>query len=119
MNGNVEIWDRQKNKKISALNLNRGSRLSWSPCGRFLLSNTIQSRLKVENGYQIIKYNSVKFVEKEFEKLYFISWKPCFFGDYVSRPPSPRGLKQATLNEKKNEETEKKYVPPHLRNVKK
>lgn len=119
MNGSVEIWDRSKNKKISSMTLNRGSRITWSPCGRFLLSNTIQSRLKVENGYQIIKYNGIKFIEKEFDKLYYISFKPCTFGDYPSRPPSPRGLKQAVINEKKNEETEKKYVPPHLRDKKK
>jgi len=116
MNGSVEIYDRQKNKKIGSMNLNRGARCDWSPCGRFLLSNTIQSRLKVENGFQIIKYNGITMVEKEYEKLYFVAWKPVS-SEYQYRPPSPRGMKQAVIVEKKNVETEKKYVPPQKRGL--
>jgi len=113
MNGALEIWDRQKLKKVGQRQLNRGSRIQWSPDGRVIMSSTVQQRLKIDNGFQLIKYNGLTVVEREYDQLFFVGW--CPGKDYQFRSPSPKGLKQSKANEKKAEAV-KKYVPPSMRN---
>ena len=89
----------------------------WSNDGRLILGKTIQSVLKVGNGFQIYKYNGMVLFEKEFDMLLFASWKPTIDkSEFTYSPPSPRGLKQSKTVEKKIEKVETAYVPPHLRN---
>jgi translation initiation factor 2A len=116
MNGDVEVIDRKKLKKIGAMHAKRGCRVLWSPDGRLILGKTVQSILKVDNGFQIYKYNGLVLLEKSYSNLMFASWKPVINNTYVFNPPSPRGLNQSKQVEKKIEIVEKVYVPPHLRN---
>eukprot|EP01080_Neovahlkampfia_damariscottae_P000813 gene813-9063_t len=117
MNGDIEVVDRKKKKKIGGMNAKRGCRIMWSNDGRLILGRTVQSVLKVDNGFQIYKYNGMVLFEKEFPVLLFASWKPTVDkNEFVYNPPSPRGLKQSKSVEKKIEKVETAYVPPHLRN---
>jgi uncharacterized protein with WD repeat len=117
MNGDVEIIDRKKLKKIGAMHAKRGCRVLWSPDGRLILGKTVQGILKVDNGFQIYKYNGLVLLEKSYSNLMFASWKPVINpNSFAFNPPSPRGLNQSKQVEKKIEIVEKVYVPPHLRN---
>jgi translation initiation factor 2A len=92
--------------------------LEWSPCGRYVLTATTAPRLRVDNGFQVFKYNGDLLAQKRYDVLYEAIWRPVEEGTFEDRPQTPRGqgAKEpsgpAALAQPARSAG---YVPPHLR----
>lgn len=121
--GDLVFYDKKADAKCKLMGSTRASNgvsLQWSPCGRYVLTATTAPRLRVDNGFQIFKYNGTLINQKQYPTLYEALWKPAKEGTFEDRPQSPRGqgdaepepIQAAVQQPVKS----KGYIPPHLRN---
>lgn len=118
--GDMTFYDKKADCKCKVMGSTRASNgvsLDWSPCGRYVLTATTAPRLRVDNGFQIFKYNGNLLNNKEYPVLYEARWKPAENGVFEDRPQTPRaqGAKEAPLPSIPQPTKSKGYVPPHLR----
>jgi len=98
-----------------------GVTLEWSPCGRYLLTATIAPRLRVDNGFQVFKYDGTLVAKSKRDVLLGASWQPAKEGTFEDRPQSPRAAGAASNGQAAAALPQPPvkaagYVPPHLRN---
>jgi translation initiation factor 2A len=117
--GAMEFWDKNKKKLIGSATIPATSPVGWSPCSRYFVCATLWPRLRVDNGYNVIKYDgSVVFRHRHPSEFYAICFRPAAPGVYPDRPASPNagsnvgGSAAAAAVAKPAA-----YVPPHLRGV--
>ena len=123
ISGHLELWDNNKKKQLCTTRVSDSTAFAWSPCSRFILFNTLFPRLRVDNGFKILKYDgTVIHTEKVDGELYQVSWRPAKPGAYADRPASPgagaRSVPGASGPGGANIPSAappKAYVPPHLR----
>jgi translation initiation factor 2A len=115
----MEFWDKNKKKLIGSATMPGTSPVGWSPCSRYFICATLWPRLRVDNGYNVIKYDgSVVFRHRHPTEFYAVSFRPAAPGVYPDRPASPSagssagGAASAAAVAKPAA-----YVPPHLRGV--
>lgn len=118
--GDMTFYDKKADSKCKVMGSTRASNgvsLEWSPCGRYVLTATTAPRLRVDNGFQIFKYNGNLLNQKEYPVLYEARWKPVENGIFEDRPQTPRapGAKEASLPSIPQPAKSKGYIPPHLR----
>jgi translation initiation factor 2A len=119
--GDVTFYDKKADAKCKVMGTTRASNgvsLEWSPCGRYVLTATTAPRLRVDNGFQVFKYNGDLLAQKRYDVLYEAIWRPVEEGTFEDRPQTPRGqgAKEpsgpAALAQPARSAG---YVPPHLR----
>lgn len=118
--GDMTFYDKKADCRCKVMGSTRASNgvsLEWSPCGRYVLTATTAPRLRVDNGFQIFKYNGNLLNKKEYPILYEARWKPAQDGVFEDRPQTPKaqGAQVETLPSIPQPTRSKGYVPPHLR----
>lgn len=118
--GDMTFYDKKADSKCKVMGSTRASNgvsLEWSPCGRYVLTATTAPRLRVDNGFQIFKYNGTLLNQREYPVLYEARWRPAENGTFEDRPQTPKaqGSNEAILPSVPQPTRSKGYVPPHLR----
>mmetsp|Transcript_4526 Transcript_4526/g.7710 ORF Transcript_4526/g.7710 Transcript_4526/m.7710 type:complete len:159 (+) Transcript_4526:1349-1825(+) len=105
--GEMDFWSLDDHKEIGASKSPCATRVSWSPCGRYLMTCILNERLKVNNGVQIFRANGTKIFEKpyEFKELYSADWQPIDSGLF-SKPE----LSQLKKTEVQSQSTKPKRI---------
>ena len=129
--GDLAFFDKKADGKLKPMGTARaenGVTLEWSPDGRYILCATVAPRLRVDNGFQIFKYNGEMVVREKRNVLLEAGWVPVESGMYEDKPQSPRTAAAGTTSgtggttyggEGAVQQQPAKptgYVPPHLRN---
>lgn len=80
LQGTVDIYDRASSptpfKLVSTFNASNTSCVSWSPCGRFILTGTTSPRLRVDNAIRIWHATGKLVYLEEFKELLSVDWRP-------------------------------------------
>ena len=118
--GDLTFYDKKADAKCKVMGTTRASNgvsLEWSPCGRYVLTATTAPRLRVDNGFQVFKYNGSLLAQKQYDVLYEAMWRPVQQGTYEDRPQTPRAQGEAAPAREGLPQPAKSsgYVPPHLR----
>lgn len=123
--GDLAFYDKKADGKLKSMGTSRaenGVTLEWSPCGRYIIAATIAPRLRVDNGYQIFKYDGTLIAKSKKDVLYEARWQPAPKESYEDRPQSPRAAGSANGSAADGAPKPPQpvkaagYVPPHLRN---
>ena len=91
--GDMTFYDKKADAKCKVMGTTRASNgvsLEWSPCGRYVLTATTAPRLRVDNGFQVFKYNGDLLAQKRYDVLYEAMWRPVEEGTFEDRPQTPR-----------------------------
>lgn len=122
MQGRLEFWSRKLSKMFGIGQSNEASVLEWSPSGNYFSAATVTPDMNVSNKIQIFKYNGVLKTTKNYDvgvsPLYFSIWQNHPENKYPEVRPSPRALEEGKAfqsQEKLQQSSGGKYVPPHLR----
>ena len=121
--GDLAFYDKKADAKCKLMGSSRASNgvtLSWSPCGRYVLAATTAPRLRVDNGFQLFKYNGTLLAHKKYETIYEAFWRQVREGTFEDRPQTPRAVgavepAASTGAAIAQPSKSKGYVPHHLR----
>ena len=118
--GDMTFYDKKADAKCKVMGTTRASNgvsLEWSPCGRYVLTATTAPRLRVDNGFQVFKYNGSLMAQKQYDVLYEAMWRPVQEGTFEDRPQTPRaqGAGEPAPAALPHPAKSAGYVPPHLR----
>eukprot|EP00002_Diphylleia_rotans_P003560 TRINITY_DN1245_c0_g1_i1.p1 TRINITY_DN1245_c0_g1~~TRINITY_DN1245_c0_g1_i1.p1 ORF type:complete len:625 (+),score=135.40 TRINITY_DN1245_c0_g1_i1:50-1924(+) len=127
--GEIDIWDKQKQKKVGECVSNCAVSFEWSPCSRYFTTATLFPRLRVDNCVKIWKHNGALLHQMPFQEIYEVKWQPAPASLYRDRaaspapkPSTPKASGQATATPSAPTTTTATpgakagaYVPPHLR----
>ena len=124
--GDLAFFDKKADGKLKSMGTSRaenGVTLDWSPCGRYIVTATIAPRLRVDNGYQVFKYDGTLLAKIKKDILYEARWQPASPGSYEDKPQSPRAAGAAAASNGQSQAAippqpvkAAGYIPPHLRN---
>lgn len=83
--GLVEFWDKNKMKLVGRTNSPFTTMHSWSPCSRYFLGATTFPRMRVDNGYRILRFDGKVIHEEKLgeEWLHQAVFKPALRGTYA------------------------------------
>ena len=76
--GEMDFWSIDSCKELGKNKAPCATRQDWSACGRYVLTQVLYERLKVDNNFQIFRANGTKVLAKQenFEELYSVEWQP-------------------------------------------
>ena len=125
--GDLAFFDKKADGKLKPMGTSRaenGVTADWSPCGRYLLAATIAPRLRVDNGFQVFKYDGTLLLKEKKDVMYEARWVPEPADTYEDKPQSPRAAGSAGASANASAEAPRPpqpvkaagYIPPHLRN---
>jgi translation initiation factor 2A len=57
LNGGIQFWDKNKRALVGSTSLSCTTSHCWSPCSRYFLAATTFPRLRVDNGFRIIRFD--------------------------------------------------------------
>jgi translation initiation factor 2A len=57
LNGAVQFWDKNKRTLVGSASLSCTTASCWSPCSRYFLGATTFPRLRVDNGFRIVRFD--------------------------------------------------------------
>jgi len=115
LQGQMDVWDHRKLKKVGSINANCSAIQEWSPDSRYIVTAVVAPRVRVDNGFKVWKYDGTLMYEESSEELYQVSWRPVSSGLYPDRPPSPRTYANHKEVEQQEQAKSTQYVPPHMR----
>eukprot|EP00164_Ancoracysta_twista_P005641 GFYU01007734.1.p1 GENE.GFYU01007734.1~~GFYU01007734.1.p1 ORF type:complete len:595 (-),score=188.43 GFYU01007734.1:275-2059(-) len=95
LQGDVDLWDRNKLKKLGNMKADCAVSYEWSPCSRYLLTATLFPRLRVDNSFTVWTYYGEKLFTESYKELYEVAWKPVLPDTYPDRPQSPHVLERS------------------------
>lgn len=83
--GAVEFWDKNKQTLVGRAQLPCTTMFSWSPCSRYFLGATTFPRLRVDNGFKVVRFDGKLIHEYSAEdgQLYQALFKPAMRGVYA------------------------------------
>ena len=113
LNGDIEFWDMNKQKKIGATNSRYAVDCRWSPDSRHFVTAVTAPRRRTDFCFKIFSYHGILEHEEEREELYQMTLAPAPRGVYPDRPASP-GREGANVNATAPAAAGK-YVPPSAR----
>eukprot|EP00871_Galdieria_phlegrea_P006002 jgi/Galph1/88/GphlegSOOS_G4783.1 len=118
--GDLEFWDRKRRQLLGRTSAPCTTASTWSPDSRYFLAATTFPRLRVDNGFQIFRYDGTLIgkvsVPDELYQLEFLPAEPTKYPDL----PSPHIAKNNVAIDNRNQTTpsENIYRPPALRGKK-
>lgn len=78
--GEMDFWslDHQKETAVTRGKAPCATRITWSACGRYILTCVLYERLKVDNGFAIFRANGTRALKKAeaFSMLHHVEWQP-------------------------------------------
>lgn len=85
--GEMDFWQMDSHKEIGNGKSPCATKVDWSACGRYILTQVLYERLKVDNGFNIFRANGTKVLPKSepFEELISVQWRPHEVG-VLSKP---------------------------------
>lgn len=122
--GGVEFWDKNKTTLIGKAQLSCTTMYGWSPCSRYFLGATTFPRLRVDNGYCVVRIDGKLIHEHKMTDslLHQVVFRPAFRGvfpdpknginDMIGGPLEAPGSAASTGPEKKKTGV---YRPPGSR----
>eukprot|EP00656_Telonema_subtile_P013121 TRINITY_DN16657_c0_g1_i2.p2 TRINITY_DN16657_c0_g1~~TRINITY_DN16657_c0_g1_i2.p2 ORF type:complete len:351 (+),score=127.52 TRINITY_DN16657_c0_g1_i2:123-1175(+) len=113
LNGDLEFWDMNKQKKIGACNARYAVDCEWSPDSRHFATAVTAPRRRTDFNFKIFSYHGLLEHEEATEEMYQMTWAPCVRGVYPDRAASP-GRPGAVTNQSAAAPAAK-YVPPSAR----
>lgn len=83
--GMVEFWDKNKKKLVGRAQIPCTTMHSWSPCSRYFLGATTFPRLRVDNGFQVVRVDGKLIHEVKLgdSHLHQAVFKPALRGVYA------------------------------------
>ncbi len=90
--GEMDFWDRNKQKLMGRNTSHCSVGYGWSPCGRYFMTATLAPRMNVDNAVKLFKYNGAGPLHKaQFEDatLFEACFRPAATGVFPDRPASP------------------------------
>jgi len=90
--GEMDFWDRNKQKLMGRNTSHCSVGYGWSPCGRYFMTATLAPRMNVDNAVKLFKYNGAGPLHNaEFEDatLFDASFRPAAGGVFPDRPATP------------------------------
>jgi translation initiation factor 2A len=117
LRGNIEVWDMNKKKQVSATTAADTTQLEWSPSGDLYFTATTAPRLRQANGFKIWHYSGALLYENLFaekQELYELVWQQ--YPDGFWKEPEITEKKVEGIQSVQPQASTKKYVPPNIRN---
>jgi translation initiation factor 2A len=90
--GEMDFWDRNKQKLMGRNTSHCSVGYGWSPCGRYFMTATLAPRMNVDNAVKLFKYNGggpLHKVEFEDATLFEACFRPAAPGVFPDRPATP------------------------------
>jgi len=90
--GEMDFWDRNKQKLMGRNTSHCSVGYGWSPCGRYFMTASLAPRMNVDNVVKLFKYNGAGPLRKaEFEDatLFEACFRPAAAGVFPDRPATP------------------------------
>ncbi|CAN8075999.1 unnamed protein product [Agarophyton chilense] len=83
--GAVEFWDKNKMVLVGRAQMSCTTMCSWSPCSRYFLGATTFPRLRVDNGFKVVRFDGKLVHEHKLgdSHLYQAVFKPALRGVYA------------------------------------
>lgn len=76
LDGSIHVWDTETLKLVSQSKYKSASLCHWSPCGRFYLCAKVTPRMNVDNQYSVFDYYGTEVVNRKFNELYDVQFRP-------------------------------------------
>lgn len=87
--GEMDFWNLDQLKEVGVTRAKApcATRITWSACGRYILTSVLYERLKVDNGFSITRANGTRALKKPqaFAMLHHVEWQPHEAG-ILSKP---------------------------------
>ena len=135
-NGNMEFWDKKKLTLLSKVTMSNTTQWAWCPDNEHLLVATTAPRLRIDNGFKIMRYTGDVVKEVPFKELWEFVWQPVDPNLYpkgvlqqgtihtaetlakksggVYRPPSARGQPSKIKLDRDDESSKPQRLTPVL-----
>jgi len=113
LQGEMDIWDQKKMKKIGSTRSDCSSNAEWSADSRYIITGVLSPKLRVGNNYRIWNYDGIEVHKENFDELYEVVWLPGTKEDFPERPPSPRLYRKEEIKEPQIEKPSV-YRHPHF-----
>jgi translation initiation factor 2A len=68
--GELDVWDRRTQKKISTFKPTNSTKVAWSPDSRRILTAIQSPRLRVDNGWSLWHLSGVRLHKEEYDELF-------------------------------------------------
>lgn len=117
LRGNIEVWNLNTKKIISATEAPDSTLLEWSPTGDIYATATTAPRLRMSNGFKIWHYSGALLHETmwpEKQELLEIVWQKFMPGSLKETQIS--NIKIQGIKSSQPLASKQKYVPPNIRN---
>ncbi|GAB5030602.1 eukaryotic translation initiation factor 2a [Nannochloropsis oceanica] len=90
--GEMDFWDRNKQKLMGRNTSHCSVGYGWSPCGRYFMTATLAPRMNVDNAVKLFKYDGDGPLHKagfEDATLFEACFRPAAPGVFPDRPATP------------------------------
>lgn len=118
LRGQIEVWDMDKKKQISASSAPDTTQLEWSPTGDTYVTATCAPRLRIGNGFKVWHYSGALLYEHlwpDKQELWEVAWQT--FPNDTFKQPEVTEEKVEGIQSSTPQASKAKYVPPSLRNL--
>jgi translation initiation factor 2A len=82
LNGQIDIWDVAKFRKVGSCQASCASSLDWSPDSAYLLAAVLSPKIRVDNGVTVFRYDGTVVSRVAVEQLYQATWRPGRLADF-------------------------------------
>lgn len=120
LQGQMDIYDREKMTKITTIEASNASVCEWSPDGQHILTATTSPRLRVDNGVKIWHFTGALMYLEELTELYNVYWRPqpvsmWPLGNSLPAAPAPHTSAATHTATHTPVKPSGAYRPPHAR----
>ena len=120
LQGQMDIYDREKLTKLTTVEASNASVCEWSPDGQHILTATTSPRLRVDNGVKIWHVTGALMYLEELTELYNVYWRPQTtsmwpLGNSLPTAPAPHASAAAHTATNTPAKPSGAYRPPHAR----
>jgi len=77
LNGQVDIWDVKRVRKVGSYVVDCGCSIEWSPDSQLLLTAALSPKIRVDNGFTLWKYDGTRCHHSAYPILYEAKWQPA------------------------------------------
>ncbi|KYR01548.1 hypothetical protein DLAC_11482 [Tieghemostelium lacteum] len=106
LQGEMDFWDLTRYKKISSTTAYCASYHEWAADSTHFLCAVLSPRIRVDNGFKVIKYDGTLVYQENVPELYQVVW----------RPQSPFLYPDEKIVFTTTVQSSTKYIPPSQRN---
>lgn len=119
MSGALHLWDTNKLKPLAEpIVPDATTQVSWTACGRKVITATTFPRLKVDNGFSVWTHRGQRLSKATYGVLFGVYPRPAPEGSFPDRAASPPPADARAPAPVGTIAKAASYVPPHMRGLK-